>query len=56
MIQMQVHPSRLPAAIKAGIGAILLLVAGDAVACTGQVVGVGDGDAIKVISIPTPLC
>lgn len=51
MIQMhvQAHPSRLPAAIKAGIGAILLLVAGAAIACTGRVVGVTDGDTIKVL-------
>ncbi|MBA4286261.1 MAG: micrococcal nuclease [Xanthomonadaceae bacterium] len=35
--------------MKAGIGAILLLVAGAAFACTGRVVGVTDGDTIKVL-------
>lgn len=43
------NPSILPEAIKAGIGAILLLVAGAAFACTGRVVGVTDGDTIKVL-------
>lgn len=35
--------------IKAGIGAILLLVAGDVFACSGRVVGVTDGDTIRVL-------
>ncbi|MCX7059274.1 MAG: thermonuclease family protein [Gammaproteobacteria bacterium] len=47
--QMQQYPSNLAAMIKAGIGAILLLVAGAVFACSGRVVGVTDGDTIKVL-------
>jgi micrococcal nuclease len=47
--QMQQYRSTLAAMIKAGIGAILLLVAGDVFACSGRVVGVTDGDTIRVL-------
>lgn len=48
-IRAQRYPSRLTLAIQIGIGAILLLVAGAVFACTGRVVGVTDGDTIKVL-------
>ncbi len=48
-IQPQRRPSRLTAAIQAGIGTIMLLVASAVFACTGRVVGVTDGDTIKVL-------
>lgn len=50
-MQVQVHScaTHFSAAIKAAIGAALLLVTTAALACTGRVVGVTDGDTIKVL-------